>query len=57
LINDYILAGEKAPYDYVKDRIESLILNSRKMEYLHDLENTIFEKGKRENLFTIKEFK
>ena len=57
LINDYILAGEKAPYDFVRDRIESLILNSRKMEFLQDLEKNIYEKGKRENRFTIKEFK
>ncbi len=57
LINDYILAGEKAPYDFVKDRIESLILNSRKMEFLQDLEKNIYEKGKRENRFSIKEFK
>ncbi len=57
LINDYVHAGEKAPYDFVKDRIESLILNSRKMEFLQDLEKNIYEKGKRENSFTIKEFK
>jgi len=57
LINDYILAGEKAPYDFVKDRIESLILNSRKMEFLQDLEKNIYEKGKRENRFKFKEFK
>ena len=57
LINDYILAGEKAPYDFVKDRIESLILNSRKMEFLQDLEKNIYEKGRRENRYTIKEFK
>jgi hypothetical protein len=55
LINDYILAGEKAPFDFVKDRIESLILNTRKMEFLRDLEKNIYEKGKRENRFTIKE--
>lgn len=54
LINDYILAGEKAPYDFVKERIESLILNSRKMEFLQDLEKNIYEKSKRENRFTIK---
>ncbi|HEY5510200.1 MAG TPA: hypothetical protein VIK10_04150 [Prolixibacteraceae bacterium] len=54
LINDYILAGEKAPFDFVKDRIESLILNTRKMDFLQDLEKNIYEKGKRENRFTIK---
>lgn len=56
-INDYIAAGEKAPFDFVKDRIESLILNTRKMEFLQDLEKNIYEKGKRENRFTIKELK
>jgi len=57
LVNDYILAGEKAPFDFVKDRIESLILNTRKMEFLQDLEKNIYEKGKRENRFIIMEFK
>ena len=56
-INDYVMAGEKAPYDFVKDRIESLILNGRKMDFLQDLEKNVYEKGKRENRFTIKEFK
>jgi len=57
LINDYIVAGEKAPFDFVKDRIESLILNTRKMEFLQELENNIYEKGKRDNRFVIREFK
>ncbi|HWR99750.1 MAG TPA: hypothetical protein VN249_03995 [Prolixibacteraceae bacterium] len=57
LINDYIMAGEKAPFDFVKDRIESLILNTRKMYFLQELEKNIYEKGKRENRFTIKELK
>jgi hypothetical protein len=57
LVNEYILAGEKAPYDFVKDRIESLILNSRKMEFLQDLEKNIYERARRENTFTIKDYK
>jgi len=57
LINEYVLAGEKAPYDFAKDRIESLILNSRKMEFLQELEKNIYEKGKRENRFSFKELK
>ncbi len=57
LIHDYIVVGEKAPYDFVKDRIESLILNSRKMEFLQELEKNIYEKGKRDHRFSFKEFK
>ena len=57
LINDYIFVGEKAPYDFAKDRIESLILNSRKMDFLQELEKNIYEKGKRDNRFSFKELK
>lgn len=46
-------AGEKAPFDYVKGRIENLILNSRKMEFIQDLEKNIYQKGKKESLFII----
>ena len=57
LIHDYIFVGEKAPYDFAKDRIESLILNSRKMEFLQELEKNIYEKGKRDKRFAFKELK
>jgi hypothetical protein len=52
-IKDFRLVGDKAPFDYVKDRIENLILNNRKMEFIQDLEKNIYQKGKEENLFKI----
>jgi hypothetical protein len=56
-ISDFRLAGEKAPYDFVKDRIESLILNNRKLEFIQELEKHIYQKGKDDNKFEIIEFK
>lgn len=52
-IKDFRLAGDKAPFDYVKDRIENLILNNRKMEFIQELDKNIYQKGKEENLFKI----
>ena len=52
-IKDIRQAAEKAPFEYVKDRIENLILNNRKMEFIQELEGNIYQKGKEENLFEI----
>lgn len=52
-IKEFKLPGEKAPFIFVKDQIENLILNSRKLELIQDLERSVYEKGLEENLFTI----
>lgn len=52
-IKDFRSIGDKAPFEYVKDRIENLILNDRKMEFIQELEKNIYQKGEKENLFKI----
>jgi len=52
-IKDYRLIGDKAPFEFVKDRIANLILNNRKMELIEELEKNIYQKAKNENLFKI----
>ncbi len=52
-IKDYRLIGDKAPFEFVKDRITNLILNSRKMEFIEELQKNIYQKGKSANLFKI----
>jgi len=52
-IKDYRLIGDKAPFEFVKDRIANLILNTRKMEFIEELQKNIYKKGKEENLFKI----
>lgn len=56
-VSDFKLSGEKAPFDFVKDRIESLILNTRKMEFIQQVEKNIFQEGKEKNKFEIIDFK
>ena len=52
-IKDYKLIGDKAPFEFVKNRIANLIINSRKMAFIEELEKNIYQKGKNENLFKI----
>ena len=54
-IKEYKLIGDKAPFEFVKTRIANLILNTRKMEFINELEKNIYKKGKDENLFKIKD--
>jgi len=52
-IKDYRLIGDKAPFEFVKDRIANLIMNNRKMEFIEELQKNIYQKAKNENLFKI----
>jgi hypothetical protein len=52
-VKDYRLIGEKAPFEFVKDRISSLILNNRKMEFIEELQKNIYQKGKSSHHFKI----
>ena len=52
-IKDYRLVGDKAPFEFVKDRITNLILNTRKMEFIEELQKNIYQKGKSSNQFKI----
>ena len=54
-IQDYKLIGDKAPFEFVNTRIANLIMNTRKMEFIEELEKNIYKKGKDENRFKIKE--
>lgn len=52
-IRDYKIRGTVAPFEYVTNNIKSMILNSRRMEFLQGLENGVFSEAIRENIFTI----
>jgi hypothetical protein len=52
-VKDYRLIGDKAPFEFVKDRISSLILNNRKMEFIEELQKNIYQKGKSSHQFKI----
>lgn len=52
-IQDYLLRNEQAPEEYVRDNIKSLILNRRKIEFLRDIENKIYQEAMNKNIFKI----
>ncbi|MBN1820173.1 MAG: hypothetical protein JXR31_14395 [Prolixibacteraceae bacterium] len=52
-IRDYRLAGQTAPVDYVGGQIKNLILNRRKLTFLKNVEQDIYNEGIRNNKFNI----
>ncbi len=52
-IVDYKLKNDQAPREYVRDNIKNLILNRRKIDFLKELESTIYSEGLRKNNFKI----
>ena len=52
-IRDYKLNSELAPLDYVSDNIRSIIMNKRKLQFIQDLENNIYNDAQNRGQFTI----
>lgn len=51
--NDYRFIGQPAPIEHVKGHIKNLILNKRKIDFLKNIENEIYEDGVRTKKFKI----
>jgi hypothetical protein len=52
-IRDYKLRATVAPYDYARNNILAIILNARKMDFLQELENGVFNEAIRADLFKL----
>jgi hypothetical protein len=52
-IKDFRLRYSLAPFEYVKNDIKSIILNSRRFEFLQSLENGIYNEALKENTFKL----
>ena len=48
-IREKLSEGEIKPLQLVADDIKSVLLNKRKIEYIQDLENTVYKEGKSRN--------
>lgn len=46
IVQDYILAGAPQPFDYVKDRITNMLTEQRKVDYLRDLSEKLYNDAK-----------
>ena len=53
VIRDYKLRSSLAPYEYVKDDIRRIIMNSRRFAFIQSLENGIYNEALREKHFKI----
>jgi hypothetical protein len=52
-LREYSLAGTVAPLPYVEQKIRSIILNKRKVQFVRDLENNIYKDALNKGSFTI----
>lgn len=52
-IRDYRLRSSLAPFEYVKNDIKRIIWNTRRIEFIQNLENGIYNDALRENSFKI----
>lgn len=52
-VRDNRVEGDTAPIDYVADKIKSIILNKRKVRFITDMENDIYNDGMAKGEFTI----
>lgn len=52
-IRDYRLRYSLAPYEYVKDDIKRIIWNTRRFEFIQNLENGIYNEALKKNSFKI----
>jgi len=50
---DYRLRSTLAPFDFVRDDIKRIIINSRRFEFIQNLENAIYNEALKENSFKI----
>jgi hypothetical protein len=52
-IRDYRLRSTLAPFEYVKDDIKRIIINTRRFDFIQSLENGIYNEALKENSFKI----
>jgi hypothetical protein len=52
-LREHSLAGTVAPLPYIEQKIRSIILNKRKVQFIRDLENNIYKDALNKGSFTI----
>lgn len=54
-VTEYVAPGEVAPFDMIKEDVQTMLYNQQKMDYLNNFEHEMFEYGVRHNQIKIKE--
>jgi len=48
-IHEYVLSGNTAPYDYVRDNVNTVMMNSRKTQFIHQFEQDLMKEAEQKN--------
>lgn len=48
-IDEYVLSGNTAPFDYVRNNVKTVMMNSRKTEFFHQFEQALLKEAERKN--------
>lgn len=51
-IKDYVLSGDIAPFEYVKSDVKNLMLNSKKAEFLNQIEQDLLKEAQKKREIT-----
>jgi hypothetical protein len=51
-IEDYVLAGSTAPFEYVRDDVRNIMVNTRKTDFIHRLETNILKEAEEKKEIT-----
>ncbi|MBN2263914.1 MAG: peptidyl-prolyl cis-trans isomerase [Prolixibacteraceae bacterium] len=53
VVNNYIAAGNTAPFDFVAPRIRNLILNRKKLDFLREIKDSLYNNALKYNKFRV----
>ena len=48
-IDDYVLSGSTAPFEYVRENVKNVMMNSRKTAFMHQLEQNLLNEAEHKN--------
>jgi len=48
-IDDYVLAGNTAPFEYVRNTVQNVLMNTRKSQFLDQFEKNLMSEAERKN--------
>jgi len=51
-MDDYVLAGSTAPFEYVKDEVRNIVANTRKTEFIHRFEQDLLREAEKKGRIT-----
>ncbi|MGF7139016.1 hypothetical protein [Roseimarinus sediminis] len=53
VIKSYYLSGETAPIEFVSPQIKSLLVNNKKLDFLREIKDSLYNNGLKYNKFTV----